>query len=85
MVVTSILMILVQMFGLRLFAKVLKVPKYYLMPIIIVLCVVGAFALNNRLFDCWSIIFFGLVGYAMKQIRHSSGTYDYELCAGRDH
>ena len=36
MVVASILMILVQMFGLRLFAKVLKVPKYYLMPIIIV-------------------------------------------------
>ncbi len=60
-------MILVQMFGLRLFAKVLKVPKYYLMPIIIVLCVVGAFALNNRLFDCWSIIFFGLVGYAMSK------------------
>ena len=67
MVVASILMILVQMFGLRLFAKVLKVPKYYLMPIIIVLCVVGAFALNNRLFDCWSIIFFGLVGYAMSK------------------
>lgn len=31
------------------------------------LCVVGAFALNNRLFDCWSIIFFGLVGYAMSK------------------
>ena len=25
------------------------------------------FALNNRLFDCWSIIFFGLVGYAMSK------------------
>ena len=68
MVVSSILMIVVQMFGLRIFAKVLKVPKYYLMPIIIVLCVVGAFALNNRLFDCWSIIFFGLVGYGMSKL-----------------
>ena len=39
-----------------------------MMPIIIVLCVIGAFALNNRIFDCWSIIFFGLVGYAMSKL-----------------
>ena len=38
------------------------------MPIIIVLCIIGAFALNNRMFDCWSIIFFGLVGYAMGKL-----------------
>lgn len=68
MCVASIMMIIIQMFGLRIFAKVLKVPKYYLMPIIIVLCVIGAFALNNRIFDCWSIIFFGLVGYAMSKL-----------------
>ena len=68
MCVATIMMIVIQMFGLRLFAKVLKVPKYYLMPIIIVLCIIGAFALNNRMFDCWSIIFFGLVGYAMGKL-----------------
>ena len=68
MIVATVLMILVQMFGLRLFAKVLKVPKYYLMPIIIVLCIVGAFGLNSRMFDCWSIIFFGIVGYAMSKM-----------------
>lgn len=68
MCVATIMMIVIQMFGLRLFAKVLEVPKYYLMPIIIVLCIIGAFALNNRMFDCWSIIFFGLVGYAMGKL-----------------
>lgn len=68
MIIASIIMIVVQMFGLKLFAKVLKVPKYYLMPIIIVLCVVGAFGLNNRIFDCWSIVIFGLVGYIMNKL-----------------
>lgn len=69
MVVASILMILVQMFGLRLFAKVLKVPKYYLMPIIIVLVRSRVPSeLNNRLFDCWSIIFFGLDRLCHEQI-----------------
>lgn len=65
MVIASIMMLIVQMFGLRIFAKILEVPKYYLMPVIIVLCVIGAFGLNNRLFDAWCIMFFGIIGYLM--------------------
>lgn len=68
MMIASVLMLLIQMVGLRLFAKVLKIPKYYLMPIIIVLCIVGAFGLNSRMFDCWSIVFFGLIGYIMSKL-----------------
>jgi len=39
------------------------VPKHILLPIILVLCVVGAFGLSSRLFDVWSILLFGLLGY----------------------
>ena len=68
MVIASVMMMLIQMFGLRIFSKVLKVPKYYLMPIIIVLCIVGAFGLNSRMFDCWAIVIFGLVGFCMSKL-----------------
>ena len=36
---------------------------FFLLPIIMVLCVVGAFGLSSRIFDVWTIVFFGLLGY----------------------
>ncbi len=62
--ICSILMIVIEWFGLRGFIKLLKVPKHILLPIILVLCVVGAFGLSSRVFDVWTILIFGVVGYA---------------------
>ncbi len=38
--------------------------KYYLLPVIIAMCVVGAYGLNNRVFDVVAILMIGLLGYA---------------------
>ncbi len=64
MLVSSLMMLVCEMYGVRAFIKLLAVPKYILLPIILVLCVVGAFGLGNRIFDVGTIVFFGLVGYA---------------------
>jgi len=63
MLVSSAVMLVSEMYGVRLFIKLLAVPKYILLPIILVLCVVGAFGLGNRIFDVGTIVFFGLLGY----------------------
>jgi putative tricarboxylic transport membrane protein len=63
MLVSSLIMLLCEMYGVRLFVKLLAVPKHILLPIILVLCVVGAFGLGNRIFDVGTIVFFGLLGY----------------------
>lgn len=63
MVVSSLMMLFSEMFGVRLFVKLLAIPKHILLPIILVLCFVGAFGLSNRVFDIGVIIFFGLLGY----------------------
>lgn len=65
MVVASILTFLVQFFGMRGFIKVLKLPKNILLPVVIVLCVIGSFGVNNRLFDAWVLVIFGLTGFLM--------------------
>lgn len=64
MIIANILMLVVEYFGMRGFLQILKIPKYYLYPIVLVMCVVGAYSANSRVFDVWSIIFFGLIGYA---------------------
>lgn len=68
MFISAVVMLIVQMAGLRLFANVLKVPKNYLLPILVVLCLVGAYGLNNRTFDVWSTLFFGIIGYILVKL-----------------
>ena len=46
---------------------ILKVPNTLLMPIILVLCVVGSFSLNNALYDVTVALAFGVIGYFMKR------------------
>ncbi|VAW11944.1 Tripartite tricarboxylate transporter TctA family [hydrothermal vent metagenome] len=47
---------------------VLRVSRERLMPIIFVLCTIGAFAIAARVFDVWVMLFFGVVGYAMRRM-----------------
>lgn len=48
-------------------AQLTNVPRAYLVPIILVFCVVGSYALNNRMFDVWVMLAFGAVGFAMER------------------
>lgn len=48
--------------------QVTRVPNKVLSPIIIILCVIGAFAINNSFFDVYMMLIFGLLGYFMDKI-----------------
>ena len=63
MIIASIVMCLFMFGGLRGIIKVLKIPKYYLLPVIVMLCCVGAIGDSNRMFDVWGVLIFGLIGY----------------------
>ena len=52
--------------ALRLLVKVLATPRALLMPTVAVLCVIGSFALRNNFFDVYVMLFFGLIGLAMR-------------------
>ncbi len=53
--------------GAKLFSKVLLVPNYVLSPIILVLCMVGTYALHNNMADVWIMLTCGIIGYKMKE------------------
>jgi len=52
--------------GAKIFSQILRVPNYVLSPIILVLCVVGTYALHNNMADVWIMLICGLIGYKMK-------------------
>lgn len=47
-------------------SRIIAVPKTVLMPIVTLLCVIGAYACNNRLFDVGLMFFFGVLGFLMR-------------------
>jgi putative tricarboxylic transport membrane protein len=47
----------------KLLVKVLRVPTTIIVPIILVLCTIGTFALASRLFDIWVMVGFGVLGF----------------------
>jgi putative tricarboxylic transport membrane protein len=50
--------------------KVLLVPRQKLMPIVFVLCVVGAYAITGRIFDVGVMVVFGIIGYYMREMEY---------------
>lgn len=61
------LVMAVIMFGsMRLLARLTLIPRAYLLPVILTFCVIGSFALSNRLFDVWVMIGFGLFGFFLE-------------------
>jgi putative tricarboxylic transport membrane protein len=51
----------------RLLVQVLRVPTTLIVPMLLVLCTIGSFALASRLFDIWVMVAFGLIGYALRR------------------
>ncbi len=51
-----------------LFARLIKVPNHYLLPSILIFCIIGAFAIRNTLFDVWVLLGCGLLGYLLQKI-----------------
>ncbi|MCE3270466.1 MAG: Tripartite tricarboxylate transporter TctA family protein [Ramlibacter sp.] len=47
--------------------QVLRVPTTIIVPMLLVLCTIGSFALASRLFDIWVMVAFGLIGYALRR------------------
>jgi putative tricarboxylic transport membrane protein len=54
----------------KMLIKVLMVPKPIILPIIFVLCVVGSYAISQRLFDVWVMLGFGVLGYALRRLQY---------------
>ena len=47
--------------------QILRVPREVLMPVILMFCVVGTFAINNTVFDVGVMLCLGLVAYLMEE------------------
>ena len=52
--------------GVSIFSRIVECPKGVLIPLVIVLCVVGTYAIQNSMVDVYWMLGCGLVGYFLK-------------------
>ena len=63
----TFMMLFLQSFMLRVFVLVTRVRMYVLACVILGFCGIGVFAINNVLFDVWTLFWFGILGFLMRQ------------------
>ena len=62
------IMVLIMALSTRWMLRVVTVPKAALFPVVLVLCVIGAYALNNTMSNVYVLLVFGVLGYAMVKL-----------------
>jgi putative tricarboxylic transport membrane protein len=63
----NILLLFLNLPLIGIWVKVLTVPYRILFPLILLFCLIGAYSLNNRIFDVGIMLIFGVAGYLMRK------------------
>ncbi|HAS90702.1 MAG TPA: C4-dicarboxylate ABC transporter permease [Clostridiales bacterium] len=70
--ISNVFLLIFGLTGIKIFTKLVEIPKGRLLPIIIILSVIGTYAVNNSLTDILWMVGFGILGYFLK-------VYDYPV------
>ncbi len=66
-IIANLIMIPLGFLCIKAAKQILKVPRNILMPVILLFCIVGAFAINNTPFDIGVMLVAGVVAYVMEE------------------
>lgn len=81
--VSTVVMLIVEFFGIKWFVKVLDVPKWILLSVVLVLCVVGTYGTNHNMFDVWTALIFGVIGFFMNKYKYPQAPMILGLVLGK--
>jgi len=71
MIVVNALIVVTGMMAAKAFSYFVKMPLSLIDPVIILLCVVGVYGDRNNMGDVWVMVFFGFLGYFMRNSGYS--------------
>ena len=66
-ILANLLMLPLGIAAIRAAKQMLRAPREVLLPVILLFCVVGSFAINNSMFGVVLMLAFGIVGYLMEE------------------
>jgi putative tricarboxylic transport membrane protein len=66
--VANVVAFIICMTATPLLAAMLRTPYAILAPVVIILCVVGAYAIQNSMLDVWLVLIFGVIGFVLRKL-----------------
>ena len=78
----NMILVAMSIFAIPLFVKFLDIPYVHVVPVIVLLCVVGAFTIHASIIETWLLLFAGLLGFAMKLYGYSPAATVLALVLG---
>jgi len=66
-ILANLVLIPIGLLAIKLGGFVVRIPKKVLLPIILLFCVVGAYAINGSYFDVWIVLGMGLLGFGLER------------------
>jgi putative tricarboxylic transport membrane protein len=73
LVLANVFLLVFGLTGIRIFTRMIELPKGILIPMIVVLSVVGTYSINNNLTEVWWMLGIGTVGYVLRMYGFQMG------------
>jgi len=67
MMLVNLLFLVVGLTGAKIFARVTLIPTQVLWPCVFMVSIVGAYALDQSMFDVWIVLISGIIGFFMRR------------------
>lgn len=67
MMLVNLLFLVVGLTGAKIFARITLIPTQVLWPCVFVVSIVGAYALDQSMFDVWIVLISGIIGFFMRR------------------
>ena len=80
--IASIALMVLGLVSVKPFAKIIEIPKEIIMPVVIILSVIGTYAIQNSVVDIFYMIGFGIIGYFMRLYGYATGPMVLGLILG---
>ena len=82
MYIGNVMLLILNLPLIGIWVKILRIPYGFLFPLIIMLCLIGVYALNNNVYELIIMIFFGLMGYILRKMEYALAPFILAVVLG---
>ena len=75
LLICDVLLYFIAKAGFRIWARLSRLPKYVIFSAVTVFSFVGAYSINQSMFDIMTLILFGIIGYFVRRWHYSAGAF----------
>ena len=79
MYIGNVMLVLLNLPLIGIWVRLLSVPYRVLFPLILLFCLIGAYSLNNDVWEIIIMVFFGIVGYLMRKFKYEAAPFVFAL------